>query len=101
MNAGAFRFVFEPKVSLAEAEMSLHLAMFAVEGLVGRASVRLDAKYQLDEANRVIIIDTSKRVGRMVARVFTGLLLREISEDTFRVERVERHPNRKPEEVAV
>ena len=98
MDAGAFRFVFEPQVSLAEAEMSLHLAMFAVEGLVGRARVRLDGNYHLDERGHAIVIDASKDVGQMISRVFAGLLLREFGEDAFHVRRVDRLPARSKQE---
>jgi len=83
MNAVACRFSFEPTVALGDAEMSLHLAMFAVEGLIGRVPVRLDARYQLDQPGHAIVVDTGKAAGRMIVRVFTGLLLREFGEDAF------------------
>lgn len=88
MRAWEYRFHFEPRVSLAEAEMSLHLAMFAIEGLIGRARVRLGARCNLDEPDRTIVVNACKPAGRMIARVFTGLLLREFGEDAFTVERV-------------
>ena len=99
MRPSAIRFTFEPDVSLGEAEMSLHLAMFAVEGLIGRVRVRLDAKYRLDESRRTIVIDARKPVGRMISRVFTALLLRELGEDAFRVERINQFPQHHPHEV--
>jgi hypothetical protein len=97
--ASSFLFQLEPHVPLAEAEMSLHLAMFAVEGLAGRARVRLDSRYQLDAENHVIRVDGGNRIGSMVARIFAGLLLREFGEDAFYVEHVIEQPNPKPEEV--
>lgn len=81
-------FSFEPPVSMADAEMSLHLAMFAVEGLAGPVQVRLDSNYEIDVENRAIAISSANRVGRTIARVFAGLLHREIGEDAFHVERV-------------
>jgi len=39
MIPNGIHFEFEPTVSLADVEMSLHLAMFAVEGIFGRARV--------------------------------------------------------------
>jgi len=99
MLLSTIQFVFEPDVSLAQAEMSLHLAMFAVEGLIGRVRVRLEAKYHLDESNRAIVIDTHGPVGRMIARVFTGLLLREFGEGAFRVERADQIRQYQPQEV--
>ena len=88
MNDDIFRFEFEPSVPLTDTEMSLHLALFAVEGVFGRANVRLDAEYQIDEPHRVIVVDGTTEVGALVVRVFTRLLLREYGEDAFRVERI-------------
>ena len=88
MRPYAIQFIFEPDISLAEAEMSLHLAMFAVEGLIGRVRVRLDAKYQIKESLYAIIVDAGSAAGRLIVRIFTALLLREFGEDSFSVERV-------------
>lgn len=79
---GAFHFAFERHCPLAAAEMSLHLAIFAVEGLVGQVRVRMGVRYVLDEDEHAIVIDGG-RVGQMVARVFAGLLLRELGEGAF------------------
>ncbi|GIW81359.1 MAG: hypothetical protein KatS3mg105_3487 [Gemmatales bacterium] len=96
---GSFLFKFGLPVLLAEAEMSLHLAMFAVEGLVGRVRVRMDANYQVDPANHAIRIDGSTRVGQMIACVFAGLLFREFGEDAISIEHVTEQPIQQPEEV--
>jgi len=84
---GTFLFVLEPNVPLADAEMSLHLAMFAVEGLTGRVRVRMDASYRIDDESHAIRIDGTRRVGQLIARVFAGLLHREFGEDSFHIER--------------
>ena len=89
MQTNVFRFQVDASVPLIEAEMSLHLAMFAVEGLVGPARIRLDVSYYVDEPRRVIIVDGSNEVAGAVVRVFTNLLLREFGEDSFHVERVQ------------
>jgi len=89
MTAKAFRFEFEPSIQLTEAELSLHLALYAVEGLYGEARVRLDASYHLDEAGRGITVDCGTEVGAAVVQVFTRLLSREFGEDAFRVRRTE------------
>ncbi|MBT6485279.1 MAG: hypothetical protein HOK71_11545 [Planctomycetaceae bacterium] len=88
MNDDIFRFEFEPDVPLMDPEMSLHLAMFAAEGLFGRARVRLEAEYTIDEPHQAIVVDGSTEVGSLIVRVFTGLLFREYGEDAFRVERI-------------
>ena len=101
MRPSAIQFVFNHRVSLQEAEMSLHLAMFAVEGLIGRVRVCLDAKYHLDESKRAIVIATRRHAGLLIARVFTGLLMREFGEEAFRVKRVNQLAQHKPQEVRV
>lgn len=100
MNVGVFRFSFSPDVPLDEAEMTLQLATFAVEGLFGTARVRLDFGYHLDAAHRALLVDGSKEVGATVVQVFAGLLLREFGDDAFRVERVASHNHHQPQEAA-
>ena len=96
MTANVFRFEFEPSVPLTEAEMSLHLAMFAVEGLYGEARVRLEASYHLDDARRSITVDGGTEVGAALVKVYTRLLIREFGEDGFHVRRVEPRPAETP-----
>lgn len=86
---GTVVFIFQPHVPLADAEMTLHLAMFAVEGLVGRVRVRFDAAYEINAVARVIAVDGSSLVGRMIALVFAGLLEREFDEGAFRIGRID------------
>jgi hypothetical protein len=82
-------FVFGPDVPLAAVEETLHLAQFAVEGLAGRARVRLDAGYRVDPAGHAIAVDGTTPVGRLVVKIFVGFLLREFGEAAFRVAREE------------
>jgi len=92
MNTDVYRFELERSVPLTEAEMSLHLSLFAVEGLFGQARVRLDAGYHVDERRRAIAVDATTEVGTAVVRVFTSLLLHEFGGDGFRVRRVAQAP---------
>lgn len=85
MATNVFEFKFGQAVSTAEAEMSLHLATYAVEGLYGEARVRLDSTYCVDEAQRTITVDSSTDVGTALVKVFTRLLIREFGEDGFHV----------------
>lgn len=89
MPAPAYRFEMDPSVDLAEAEMSLHLAMIALEGLYGPAGVRLDARYCRDEPGRALVVDSSTRVGGTLVRVFAALLLREFGDGGFVVRRLQ------------
>lgn len=87
VTADLFRFEFEPAVSLTDAEMSLHLALFAVEGLFGQARVRLEARYRLEAAQHAILVEGGTEVGAAVVQVFTSLALREFGETAFQVRR--------------
>ncbi|MCK6486243.1 MAG: hypothetical protein L6R00_19145 [Phycisphaerae bacterium] len=89
MSGPAFRFEFSCHVSLLEAEQTLHLAQYAAEGLYGGARVRLHSSYRRDEAARCITVDAGDEVGAAIAKVYTGLLLREFGEDAFSVRPVQ------------
>jgi hypothetical protein len=84
-----YRFELGPSVPAAEAEMSLRLAMIALEGLYGPAGVRLDARYAVDPAAGAIAVDASTDVGASLVRVFATLLAREFGDDAFAVARVD------------
>ncbi|MBU0616550.1 MAG: hypothetical protein KKI02_02415 [Planctomycetes bacterium] len=92
MTPDVYRFEFDGAVPINEAEMSLHLALFAVEGLFGQASVRLDAGYHVDEPRSAIVVDATTGVGAAVVRIFTSLLLHEFGGDGFNVRRIEPAP---------
>lgn len=92
MKTGTYRFDLDAKVPLLEAEQSLHLAIFAAEGLFGEARVRMDAAYHLDEPHRALAVDAASEVGDAVARMFTGLLIRQFGEEAFKVRRCDTAP---------
>jgi hypothetical protein len=79
------QFRFAAGVSVANAEMTLHLAMFAVEGLIGRVAVHLDARYLVDLDGNAIAIDGRTLAGQLLIRIYAGLLLREIGEAAFEI----------------
>lgn len=85
------RFTFSPNIDLHEVENTLHLAVFAVEGLVGRVRVGLDTDCLVDEPGRSILIDEATFAGWLIARVFAALLAREFGEKAFNASRL-RHP---------
>ncbi len=88
MSRNIYRYTFDDKTSLTEVRDSLFLAVFSAEGVHGRAQVRLDAAFRLDEKKRACVIDAATPIGRTIAQVFTGLLTRQFGEDAFTVERV-------------
>jgi hypothetical protein len=83
-----YRFRFKPKVPMDAVEASILLSVFAAEGLHGPALVRMDGSFVLAEKRRVCVVDATTRVGRTIAKIFTGLVLREFGEDLVRVERI-------------
>lgn len=82
------RFEFNDNIDLEQAEQTLHLTLFGVEGLFGPARVRLEVSYQLELTARVINVSGVTDVSEAVARVFTSYLSREFGEDAFRVRAV-------------
>ena len=99
MTTGVFHFSFTPDISLDEAEMTLHLATFAAEGMYGKARVRLDFNYHVESERRLIFVDGTKEVGAAIVQAFAGLLLREFGEDAFSIERANSNSDR-PQGVA-
>ncbi len=85
MAEHTYRFKFDPTVALTEAEMTLHLALYAAEGLFGQARVRLEARYDLDHAGNTIAIRGGSEVGEAVVKVFASLVMREFGEHAFEV----------------
>ena len=96
MNRDVYRYRFSRETPMGEVRDSLHLAIFAAEGLHGRAQVRLDAGFLVDEQQHACVVDAATPAGRTVAQVFTGLLARQFGEDAFTVERVVEPPRDKP-----
>lgn len=79
------QFRFAPSVSIPNIEMTLHLAMFAVEGLIGRVAVHLDARYRVEMDGNAITIDGGTLAGQLLIRIFAGLLHREIGDSAFEI----------------
>jgi hypothetical protein len=96
MPTDAYRYLFRDITPPDEVEATLVLAIFAVEALHGEAQTRLDAGHAFDAKLRTVVIDARTPVGRDLNRVFVGLMTREFGTGSFRVERVNRHPDPEP-----
>jgi len=83
-----YQYRFSDSPSMADVEETLLLSVMAVEALHGRSKVNLDAKFRLDETQRICEVGADNQVGRDIARIFTGLLTKELGESAFRVERI-------------
>ncbi|MBD3241598.1 MAG: hypothetical protein GF331_13495 [Chitinivibrionales bacterium] len=88
MTTDVYHITIDRAAKVNEAEQTLHLAIFAAEGLFGAAQVRMDMAYHVDEPRQTLIIDGSTTVGRAVLRMFIALLLHEIGRDAFTIRRV-------------
>ncbi len=78
------RFEFDGLVPLAEAELTLDLARYSAEGLVGQARVRLDVVQRLDSDGHAIVVEGDGEAFESVVRVYAALLIREFGETAFR-----------------
>lgn len=87
MSEHAYRYEFTDAVPAGEVEVTLVLAIFAVEALHGEAQTRLDAGHAFDGTRRVMVIAADTAVGRDLNRVFLKLITREFGPGSFRVGR--------------
>jgi len=91
------RFCFPVLLSREDIEAQLALAVVAAECAFGAARVRIGGGYSISEGENQaeqaagvrVGIDVSTEVGERIAEVFAGLMLRQLGEDEFTVERAE------------
>lgn len=88
MSMSQHEYRFGPSIQLKDAEALLQLAVLSVEGLFGAATVRMRVAYERDPELGAITIDTATVAGDAVARIFTGLAIREFGEAAFEVRQV-------------
>jgi hypothetical protein len=100
MFAGDFRFLLDQHVPIEDAEMTLHLAMLAAEGIFGNPRMAMEFRYHLRPLDNAIDVEGYTEVGVTMARIFAGLLLREYGEGAFRIVNLPAH-DRSLHEVAV
>ena len=86
------RFTFPPGINRSGIEGQLAQAIISAECLFGQARARLDAAYVMSSDGRRLVLDVSNEVGEYIARLFTGLLIRELGEEGFSVERTQGEP---------
>jgi len=83
-----FSFPYGP--DNVDLEAQLALAIVSAESAFGSARVRINASYYLSNETPEVVIDVSSDVGEHIAQVFTGLMIRNLGENNFRVQRVEK-----------
>ena len=82
------RFKFPEELNGEVIETQLALAVIATECAFGQARVRISAAYCFSKEKSQVAIDVSTEVGEHIAQVFTGLMIRQIGENGFTVDRV-------------
>jgi len=90
------RFKFPEVLDREIIETQLALAIIAAECTFGQPRVRISAAYCVSPASKTaagkkkpqVAIDVSTEVGEHIAQVFTGLMIRQLGEDKFTVDRV-------------
>ena len=80
------RFSFKRNLTREQIEEKIALAIITAECTFGQAKVRLNAAYLAVDGKAVI--DVSSEVGEHIAEVFTGLVIRELGEESFTVDRI-------------
>jgi len=85
-----YRFSFSDDLDMTNVEETLLFSLIVIEQLHGESATRLEARTLLDLERRKCVIDASRRIGRDLARLFTGFLTREFGPDAFEVERAEK-----------
>jgi len=89
MASEAYRYRFAEHINILDAEVTLHLAIIAAEGLYGETRIRMDVECVIDESIRAIVVDADTDVGRDVNAMFTHFLSAQYGWDVFDVRRVE------------
>jgi hypothetical protein len=92
------RFKFPEGLDRQAIEAQFALAIVAAECAFGQARVRISGAYcisgpdvSVDGHKGIqVAIDASTEVGEHIAQVFTGLMIRQLGEDKFTVDRVTR-----------
>ena len=89
MNKTIYHYQIMDGIPMNAVKDSLLLSVMAAESLYGRPRINLEARFRLERVSRVYIIEAGTKIGETIARVFTGLLIREFGERAFKVERKE------------
>ena len=89
MNTPRYIYTFAGTVPMKEVEDYLLLATLAAECLHGRSQVHLDASFMLDPKTRSCEVNATTSVGKTIASIFTGFLVREFGVKVFSVKRLD------------
>ena len=83
------RLQFDPAVPWNDVFDTLDLAFLAVESLYGTDRVTLEARHEVEDAARSMLIETTTDVGRTLAILFLGFARRQYGDRAVEVIRGE------------
>jgi hypothetical protein len=92
MNETTYRYLIAESVPIEEVEITLLLAVIAVESLHGASQARLDAVHSFDAATRTVSIGAGTEVGADLNKLFAGFLVQEFGATSFTVQRLDLAP---------
>jgi len=87
MKGSNYEFRFGDGLPMAGVEETFLMSVIAAEGIHGRARVRLDASFNVDQDRRICTVNSDNQVGEDIAGIFAEFLLLEFGEDGFEVVR--------------
>jgi len=83
-----YQFNFKPDVPFEEIDSTLVLATLAAECIHGRTQIHLDASFQAHRKDNFCWVNADSEVGKHIAQIFTGLIVRLFGEQSFKIERI-------------
>jgi len=86
--AAKYRFRFTNEIPMGNIAQRLLLAAINTENVFGEAAMRLDAKFRIDKAARIVEIDRDTEIGRHIAKLFVSYIAKEFGNGCYAVERV-------------
>jgi hypothetical protein len=82
-----YRLQFNESSDMGEVEDMLLMSILAVGCMHGEAAVRLEAGYDIDAGERLVVLEAGAPLAQAVARVFVGMCSHDLGGDAFRVVR--------------
>jgi len=91
MTRSKYNFRIGEAATMPSVEETLLMSVIAIEGIHGRARVRMDARFNVDHDRRICTVNSDNRVGEDLARVLSEFLLLEFGDEAFQVEETNGH----------
>ena len=88
-NKQVCKFTFLDGTKRDWIESHLSWAIFNAECTFGKSKVRIEASYFIADDKPECVVDVSTKVGEHIAQLLTGIMIRELGEEGFAVERLQ------------